>query len=252
MMRPPRSPLRRLLLSATALVLGAGVARGEDAVLVSSSVAGYVPGTIISDTQKLAVPEGAKAVFLFRSGDMLELKGPFDGSLVAANSKSNASGVEALVQALRGDGIDASAIGATRSLGALARPAMEGQRVTIDPHRSAIYCIGPADTLWLRRPTGAASTAQLRRGGSVRSVSWPGDAAQIEWPADLLIEDGDRFETLDASGAPAATIILRRLDPGKSETAWVAASFLLGCRDQAEPALRELAHDLEQSTRPKG
>jgi hypothetical protein len=67
-----------------------------------------------------------------------------------------------------------------------------------------------------------------------------------------MVEDGDRFDSLDASGAPVATIILRRLEPSKSETAWIAASFLLGCREQAEPALRELAHDVEQSTRPKG
>ncbi len=252
MKRRPLSALRRMLLSATALVLGASMAQAEDAVLVSSSVADYVPGTIISDAQKLALPDGANAVFLFRSGEMLELKGPFEGSLVVAHAKGHASGVEALVQALRGEGIDASAVGATRSLGPLVHSAMDGKRVTIDPHRSAIYCIGSADTLWLRRPTGAAPTAQLRRRGSVRSVSWPGNAAQIEWPADLLVEDGDRFDTLDASGAPVATIILRRLESGKSETAWIAASFLLGCREQAEPALRELAHDVEQSTRPKG
>ena len=250
MNRGTRSALRRILLSATALVLGAGAVQAEDAVLVSSTVAGYVPGTIISDTQTLALPDGGHAVLLFRSGEMLELKGPFEGKLVAANSKGGASGVEALVQALRGEGIDASAVGATRGMGS-ARSAMVGQRVTIDPHRSAIYCIGPTDTLWLRRPSGAA-TAQLRRRGSVRSVSWPGDAVQIEWPADLLVEDGDRFETLDAAGAPVATIILRRLDAGKSDTAWIAASLLAGCREQAEPALRELAHDVEQSIRPKG
>jgi hypothetical protein len=237
-----------MLLSATALVLGMGAAQAEDAVLVSSSVAGYVPGTIISDTQTLALPDGANAIFLFRSGEMLALKGPFEGRLVAADSKSHASGIEALVQALRGDGIDASAVGATRGF----PQARQSQRVTIDPRRSAIYCVGPDDTLWLRRPTGAAPSAQLRRGGSVRSVSWPGDAAQIEWPADLLVEDGDRFETLDAAGTPVATIILRRLDAGKSDTAWIAANVLAGCREQAEPALRELAHDLEQSSRPKG
>jgi hypothetical protein len=250
MKRESRSALRRILLSATALVLGAGAAHAEDAVLVSSSVAGYVPGTIVSDTQTLALPDDSHAVFLFRSGEMLEVKGPFEGRLAAANSKGGASGIEALVQALRGEGIDASAIGATRGMGS-ARAAMIGQRVTIDPHRSAIYCIGPTDTLWLRRPAGAA-TAQLRRRGNVRSISWPGDAEQIEWPADLLVEDGDRFETLDTAGTPVATIILRRLDDGKSDTAWIAASLLAGCREQAEPALRELAHDVEQSTRPKG
>ncbi len=252
MKRGLRSALQRMLLSASALALGASLAQAEDAVLVSSTVADYQPGTVIGEGQQLSLPDGANAVLLFRSGEMLDLRGPFEGTFTAALPKGKAGGVEALVQALRGEGIDASAVGATRSLGPLVRPAMEGQRVTIDPRRSGIYCIGPADTLWLRRPTGGDATAQLRHRGSIRSVSWPGDAAQIEWPADLLVEDGDRFETLDATGAPVATIILRRLDPGKSETAWIAGSFLLGCREQAEPALRELAHDVEQSTRKKG
>src|SRR5260370_7253602 len=101
MKRRPLSALRRMLLSATALLLGASMAQAEDAVLVSSSVADYVPGTIISDAQKLALPDGANAVFLFRSGEMLELKGPFEGSLVVAHAKGHAIGVEALVQAFR-------------------------------------------------------------------------------------------------------------------------------------------------------
>src|SRR5260370_48543 len=151
MKRRPLSALRRMLLSATALVLGASMAQAEDAVLVSRSVADYVPGAIISDAQKLELPDGANAVFLFRSGEMLELKGPFEGSLVVAHAKGHASGVEALVQALRGEGIDASAVGATRSLGPLVHSAMDGKRVTIDPHRSAIYCIGSADPLSARR-----------------------------------------------------------------------------------------------------
>lgn len=246
-----QSALRRMLLSATALALGASLAQAEDAVLVSSTVTGYVPGTIVSDEQQLSLADGTNVVLLFRSGEMLELKGPFEGALAAAHPKGNANGVEALVQALRGEGIDASAVGATRSIGPLVHSAMAGQKVTIDPRRSAIYCIGPGDTLWLRRPAGSEATAQLRRRGSVRSVSWPGDAAQIEWPADLLVEDGDRFDTLDAAGKPVATIILRRLGATTSETAWIAGSFLLGCREQAEPALRELARDVEQSTRKK-
>lgn len=252
MKRGLRSALRRMLLSATALALGTSLAQAEDAVVVSSSVADYVPGTVIGDGEKLTLPDGTRAVFLFRSGEMLELKGPFEGELGPAGSKDGPGNIEALVQAMRGDGIDASTVGATRGMGSLARPAMDGQRVAIDPQRSAIYCVGPADTLWLKRPAGAVATAQLRRRGSVRAVSWPGNAAQIEWPADLSVEDGDRFETLDAAGTPMATIILRRLDPGKSETAWIAASVLLGCREQAEPGLRALSHDVEQSTRPKG
>jgi len=236
-----------LLLCATALV-AATPGEAEDAVLVSSTVERYVPGSVISDSQTLALPTGASATLLFRSGDIVRLKGPFEGRLDAVRPEAAPSGAEGLVQALRGQGVEASVIGATRGFTApSARTAMAGAPVNVDVRSSAIYCVGPTDTLWLRSSSVAGGVIRLRRGKSLREVAWPEGAGRVEWPSDIMVEDGDRFEVVDNKGAAVATMIFHRLDPSSSANAWIAASLLSGCRSQAEPALRELARELEKS-----
>jgi hypothetical protein len=118
---------------------------------------------------------------------------------------------------------------------------MDGQDIRIDPGRSATYCIGGDDVLWLGRPT-TGDTAGLRRRGNVRTVAWPAGAPQIEWPDDVMIEDGDQFEIIDGRGNPNARITFRRFAKRpRDETAWLAETVLLGCAEQARTPLRELA-----------
>jgi hypothetical protein len=239
--------------AAVALLLGlatlaAAPAEAEDAVLVSSTVAGYIPGSVITDDQILSLPADASAILLFRSGSIMRLKGPFEGKLQTARPAGAPSGTEGLVQALRGQGATVSVIGATRGFTVqTARTAMADGLVNIDVQSSAIYCVGANDTLWLRGYSGAGATIQLRRGHSLREVAWPKGAARIPWPADVLIDDGDRFDIVDNAGKIAATMIFHRFQPPSSATAWIAAGLLSGCRSQMGPALRELAVEIEKS-----
>jgi hypothetical protein len=125
-----------------------------------------------------------------------------------------------------------------------ARAAMTGAPVNVDVRNSAIYCIGPNDTLWLRASSDASGTIRLRRGRSIREVAWPEGAGRIARAADVPVEDGDRFEVVDGADA---TMIFHRFDPPSSSTAWIAAGLLSGCRTQVEPALRELALEIEKN-----
>jgi hypothetical protein len=237
-----------LLLCATALV-AARPGQAEDAVLVSSTVEHYVPGSVISDSQTLALSAGASATLLFRSGDIVRLKGPFEGRLDAIRPAAAPGGAEGLVPALRGQSVDAAVIGATRGFTApSAHAAMAGAPVNVDVRSSAIYCFGPKDTLWLSSTSAGGGVIRLRRGRSLREVAWPEGAKRVEWPGDLMVEDGDRFDVIDSKGAVAATMIFHRLDPPASANGWIAASLLSGCRSQAEPALRELAREIEKNT----
>ena len=236
-----------LLSVAGALVFAIGVARAEDAVIISSTVAGQVPGLIITDTQILSLPPDGSAALLLRSGQMVRIHGPFDGRLAAATPAGAASGAAGLIEALRGQGVDASVIGAGRSAPPSTRRAMENQGVAVDPEHSAIYCVGPTDTVWLTRPATLRGLLRLRHAQSTREVSWPNGAGKIEWPADLMIEDGDRFEVLNGVGASITTMIFRRLGDASTPAAWIAEHLLLGCRQQAEPALRELAQEIDKA-----
>jgi hypothetical protein len=232
--------MRMPLLAAIGAALAASVANAEDAVLVSSTASDYRPGTVIASGQPVKLPEGASAVFLFRSGAMMRIRGPFGRAL--PDEPDGANSVVALVKELRTAGTDASILGASRGVSVTtARAAMEGHRVVVQPHRSGIYCIGQHDSVWLRRASTTEDLLKVRRGNNVREVKWTGD--EMEWPSDIMIEDGDSFETLSRSGG--ATIIFRRLGNEPSETAWLAENLLLGCIDQAEPALRELVRTVD-------
>jgi hypothetical protein len=246
MMISSRSTLSVLL--GLAVVAAATPGEAEDAVLVSSTVERYVPGSVITDDQTLALPLGTNAVLLFRSGSIVRLKGPFEGRLDSAKPAGAPTGTEGLVQALRGKGVDVSVIGATRGFTLpSARAGITGAPVDVDVRSSAIYCIGPNDTLWLRGSSVTSGIVRLRHGHSLREVAWPKGAARIAWPADVLIEGGDRFDVVDNAGGVVATMIFHRLDPPSSVTAWIAAGLLSGCRSQVEPALRELALEIEKS-----
>jgi hypothetical protein len=42
-------------------------------------------------------------------------------------------------------------------------------------------------------------------------------------------------------------MIFRRLGDASTPAAWIAEHLLLGCRQQAEPALRELAREIDKA-----
>jgi hypothetical protein len=118
---------------------------------------------------------------------------------------------------------------------------MDGQAIRIDPEHTGTYCVGADDTLWLRHPA-RGDRAGLKRRGSVRTVSWPAGAAQVPWPDDVMIEDGDQFEILDADGRTGARLTFRRVGGRlREETAWLAETVLMGCLEQARTPLREVA-----------
>lgn len=91
-----------------------------------------------------------------------------------------------------------------------------------------------------RRPAVEGGTYGLRRGGSTRTIAFPPGADRIEWPDDLSIEDGDRFD-LVIDGQARAVIGFRQLASRyPSLSAWVADGILAGCHEQFDRELRRL------------
>src|SRR5271165_6340384 len=127
---------RAALLAATAAVsLVLGRAFAEDAVLLTSTVPGYVPGMIVSATDRLSVPEGASATLLFQSGEMMRLGGPFEGTLGQQQVNATGNSVAMLADLFRLHGVDATMIGGTRSTN-VARSGPSIDDVLIDAERS--------------------------------------------------------------------------------------------------------------------
>jgi hypothetical protein len=232
---------RAALLAATAAVsLVLGRAFAEDAVLLTSTVPGYVPGMVVSATDRLSVPEGASATLLFQSGEMMRLGGPFEGTLGQQQVKAGGNSVAMLADLFRLHGVDATMIGGTRAT-SMARSGPSIDEVLIDAERSGTYCVEPSTSVWITRPAGDPRMYAVRRKGSTRTLGWPSGAERAEWPTDVPIEDGSQFE-IATDGAARATVTFRAMPssvgPGP---ATVATGILLGCREQFNDELRRVS-----------
>jgi hypothetical protein len=229
--------LMALLLSPCAR---AGMAATDTAVLLSSTAPGYVPGMVITANDRLELPDGASAMLLFRSGQMLRIRGPFTGTLSVAEGRSGDVTPGLLAKVLQMQGVDAAVIGATRAVSTV-RPRLAPDDVQVDPQRSATYCLKPSDSVWISRPSEEGSSYALRRRGNTRALQWPGGASRIPWPDDVPIEDGARFEFV-AEGTARATATFRIMqDRPPSGAAWLAEGLLEGCSDQFDAMLKQFA-----------
>jgi hypothetical protein len=234
--------VNRITLLAAAAIgsLNWGIARAEDAVLLSSTVPGYAPGMVVSSNDRLSLPDGASATLLFQSGGMLRLRGPFEGTLEQQRTKTAESNVAALADMFRMNGVDATVIGGTRSTTAT-RVGTVIEDVQVDPQRSGTYCVDPTSTVWITRPAGGPGSYALRRKGSSRALSWPEGAARSEWPVDVPIDDGSQFEIL-TEGSARATVTFRAFPASPANgSARIAAGILLGCHDQFDEELRRFS-----------
>ncbi|HEX2115901.1 MAG TPA: hypothetical protein VHM01_15960 [Alphaproteobacteria bacterium] len=212
------------------------MARADDAVVLSSTAPEFVPGAVVTDGEALRLPERTSLTLLFRSGEMLRLRGPVDKSLAQLRDSSRATSLQALAAALRVSGVDAAVIGGTRTAG---RQLTEEDDVMVALEQTATYCLGPSATLWLSRATTGPQLVGFQRAGTLREVRFPEAANRIEWPADVLIEDGDRITFVSNAGAPLGAATFRKIE-AKSDLEWLAQAGLLGCTTQFRSARREL------------
>jgi hypothetical protein len=233
---------RTVLLAATVVAsLAAGQAIADDAVMLASTVPGYVPGMVVSFSDRISVPEGASATLLFQSGGMLRLRGPFEGTLGQQQTKEGESSVAMLADLFRLHGIDATVIGGTRSTTMRTRSGSGVNDIQVDPQRSGTYCFEPATSVWISRPGGEPGSYAVRRKGSSRTIAWPAGSNRVEWPADVPIEDGSQFEI--AAGNAAHTTVTFHSMPADvpAGPATVAKGILLGCHDQFDDELRRVS-----------
>ena len=237
---------RSVLLAATMILsLAAGGAKAEDAVLLASTVPGYVPGMVVSSADRLSVPEGAIATLLFQSGGMLRLRGPFEGTLGDPQAKDGDSSVAKLADLFRLRGVDATVIGGTRSTGGRAQISSL-EDVLVDPQRSGTYCFDPSASIWITRPGNEKVGYVVRRKGSSRTLGWPSGSERVEWPADVPIDDGSQFE-FTAGGAARATVTFRALPAAApSGPARMAKAIVLGCHDQFDAELHKVSRSIAE------
>jgi hypothetical protein len=212
------------------------VAHADDAVVVSSTARDYASGSTIAESDTLRLPEKTSVTLLFRSGEMLRLRGPMSKSLAQLREANRSTSLQALAATLRVSGVDAAVIGGTRAAGGRQ---IEKDEISVILEQTATYCMSPAATLWLRRATTGPQIVGLQRAGTLREVRFPEAADRIEWPADVLLEDGDRIAFVNKDGVPIGVANFRKVD-AKTDLEWLAQLGLLGCTTQFGAARQEL------------
>jgi hypothetical protein len=229
--------MARAAILVCAIVLGAMAgAHADEAVVLASSSSNYASGSTVAESDTLRLPERASLTLLFRTGEMLRLRGPLDKSLAQLREANRSTSLQSLAAALRVSGVDAAVIGGTRAAGGRQ---VDKDEIAVALEQTATYCVGPAATLWLTRASTGAQLVGLQRAGTLREVRFPEAADRIEWPADVLLEDGDLITFLSNEGAPIGEARFRVAN-ANSDLEWLAQLGLLGCTSQFSVARREL------------
>ena len=179
------------LLTSAWLLATPGGARAE-AVVIAATAPGYATGQRLGDGP-VAVPDGASLVFLLETGQVVTVKGPYDGPPPAPKG----DGTGRLGRLAKLGGTDQSQIGGTRSLGNvedLAREVPLDLYLSTDRGRYPAYRPGEALGLVLQANRDAYAYCWLRTGrGRVVPVFPAGaeDAGPLHGGQTLrLIGDG--------------------------------------------------------------
>jgi hypothetical protein len=102
-----------MLLALGSLATAAGAVRAE-AVVVAATAPGYTAGQQLG-TDPITVPDGATLVFLLKTGQVVTVKGPYEGPPPAATGDAG----NRFDRLTRLGGTDQAEIGGTRSLSAI-------------------------------------------------------------------------------------------------------------------------------------
>jgi hypothetical protein len=157
-----RARLAGLGLLASAWLLGTPVWARAEAVVIAATAPGYATGQQLGDGP-IAVPDAASLVFLIETGQIVTVKGPYDGPPPAP--KGDAAG--RLGRLAKLGGTDQSQIGGTRSLANvddLARDVPLDLYLTTDRGRYPAYRPGEALGLVLQANRDAYAYCWLSTG----------------------------------------------------------------------------------------
>lgn len=214
-------------------------------VVLSSTVAGLAPGSIIDGADPVDIPAGGVVMINDSTGATRTLVGPYSGPIgesggdETASRNSVASGLSRLIASREEE---QAKLGAVR-----AAPAQIVDRADLlTVANSADQCILPGVTARLWRPgtmdADSRLTIEAVESGQTAATTWRRGETVIDWPADLGLRDGERYRIrLDV--APRTVELALRIAPaGLSDPAAQAAwLFEAGCRRQALQALAALS-----------
>lgn len=186
-MRDARAPFSGAVLLAIAAAVGPHASPRAEAVVVGATAPGFKAGQHLG-TEPISVPDGASLVFLVETGQLVTVKGPYQGPPPAPSDRAGS----AFDRLARIGGTDQSEIGGTRSLptvGDLARDLPLDLYVATDRGRYPVYRAGEPIRIVLQINREAYTYCWLR-GARQRVVPlFPSTAAEARpLPGGLTVQ----------------------------------------------------------------
>ena len=233
---------KQTVIAIAAALLVQGAPASADYVVLQSESELFGIGALLADDTELRLEDGERVVLLSESGEVVEVKGPYEG-LPEGNTAPDIDVRDALTNLIENaDELHAS-LGSTRSADLNAG---SGNRDPwqLDAFRSGRQCVvaDRAIELW-REATKDAITLEMQRPGVDGSadISWAVGVAEAPWPDSVPVTNDSLYVLRRPGWTEAALIHVMVLDRDivrhiQAAIAWLAAH---GCGPQAELLMSE-------------
>jgi len=230
--------LRNSLAWLVAIGFGGMSAAWADGVVVSSTAPGFAAGRVVADDETLHLPADSVTVLLRSTGQVMTLRGPFDGTTTAAPPQSDIRQAGGLEDWQRPD---LSALGGARGelLPSLTAP-VEAEPVVVDAAISGRWCIDADAPPRIAAPQGPR-LLYLEEDGAQATLAWPPASGDQPWPNGLPLRDGSRVVARWSDSGPPQTLEFHVVaSPANNMAARLVAWAQAGCQRQADAQLNVL------------
>ncbi len=188
----------RFLAVALTLLLSSAMPAAAAAtfvIIASSETSGdYAAGAVLEAGQDIAIADGTQVTLLSKTGDVVKLKGPYSGALLAKKAvepetpASWSSSLSEIAELVLDDPKQSSVIGATREL-TVNRETGEPDIWVFNVDSSGNRCVKPPKVeLWRKDPGKSVSLSLRTKSIRYSGLTWEGGRDRYELP-DTFVKD---------------------------------------------------------------
>ena len=240
--------LRTIVLIGIAYLTSVACAAEDMLIVHSTATDSLTAGQILDSQMPLAVPEEAKITFVFETGDLLSVKGPYEGLIEKPQLNRDFADpklLPILANLIRGEyeplkktALRANAHEIPQSI----------WQVNLSNNKRH-YCVKTPDSVLLWRPKSESKSASRllikhKTSGQRIQTVWPAHQSTLNWPRKLPLVYGDTY-TVELKnlrgGSSFKKLVLYQLPENLPTTShkvvWMAGK---GCIPQASRLLASL------------
>ena len=185
----------KVLLLAAIFSGSAALQASDGLVVIASSEQNFAPGSIIPGGQVIELGEGQQLKLMSASGGVIDLVGPYRGSIESAAPAQDPGILRALAKVVRAAHSSDLTLAAFRN-GELGQAKTRADIWGIDIGQPGIYCLRPdqpTQLWWADAVKGASLRLENLGAAESASIRWNKRAKSRAWPEAVALADGGRY-----------------------------------------------------------